>query len=129
MLRASTGSRRVQESIALADHAANRNYGVLTLQTFGERDFAGECSAMTSAASAGSAIGLLASIRDTPSLLLVLPAFDSLDVAARAQGGSARAFLGRIARAFVALARADSATALRDLLAVPMATCGGALRA
>ena len=77
-------------------------------------------------ASAGSALGLLASIRDTASLLLVLPAFDSLDVAARAQGGERRAFVGRIARAFVALARADSASALRDFLAVPMSTSGGA---
>ena len=51
---------------------------------------------------------------------------DSVDVAVRAQGPRAVSQRGRAARGYLALARGDSAEALRDLLSLPMAMCEGA---
>ncbi|CAA9339670.1 MAG: hypothetical protein AVDCRST_MAG11-2915 [uncultured Gemmatimonadaceae bacterium] len=71
------------------------------------------------------AMALFAGARDTISLKALVPAFDRLDAAARAQETTRPAVSGVIARAYLALARADSTAALRGLLALPMSACGG----
>ena len=69
------------------------------------------------------AFSLFAGARDTASMQLLVSAFDSMDVAARARGQSGVAHYGDAARSFQALARGDSAAALRGFLALPMAMC------
>ena len=76
--------------------------------------------------SLSSAFALFASARDTASMQALVGAFDSVDVQARARGQGRVAHYGDVARAFLALARADSATALRGLLALPIEMCSGA---
>ena len=72
------------------------------------------------------AFALFASVRDTASMQALVSAFDGLDVQARARGQGRAAHSGDAARAFLALARADSATALRGLLALPIEMCSSA---
>jgi hypothetical protein len=73
-----------------------------------------------------SAFGLFAGARDTASMQLLVSAFDSVDVTARARGQSRIAHYGDAARSYLALARGDSAAALREFLALPMAMCSSA---
>ena len=76
--------------------------------------------------SAGSALPLLSVARDTAAIKILVRVLDSVDVAVRAQGPRAVSQRGRAARGYLALARGDSAEALRDLLSLPMAMCEGA---
>ncbi|MCC6241863.1 MAG: hypothetical protein IT353_03435, partial [Gemmatimonadaceae bacterium] len=73
----------------------------------------------------GGMLGMFAEARDTMSLQTLVRAFDSLDVTLRAQGNAAVAHRGDVARAFLRLAHGDSSGALRGLLGLPMAMCGG----
>ena len=75
---------------------------------------------------AGSALPLLSAARDTAAIRILVRVLDSVDVAVRAQGPRAVSERGRAARGYLALARGDSAEALRDLLSLPMAMCEGA---
>ena len=75
---------------------------------------------------AGSALPLLSAARDTAAIRILVRVLDSVDVAVRAQGPRAVSQRGRAARGYLALARGDSAEALRDLLSLPMAMCEGA---
>ncbi|WP_310568937.1 serine/threonine-protein kinase [Gemmatimonas sp.] len=77
-------------------------------------------------ATLGSMFALYAGARDTASLQLLVSAFDSVDVAARARGQDRIAHYGDVARSYLALARGDTAAALRGLLALPMAMCSSA---
>lgn len=76
-----------------------------------------------------AAMPLLASAGDTAAVAVLVRTSDSLDTQTRTSGKIAAAHLGELARAYLALARSDSVTALRTLLSVPMATCGNAPRA
>lgn len=60
------------------------------------------------------------------SIKALVPAFDGVDATARARGQSRVASYGEVARSYLALARADTAAALRGLLALPIEMCGGA---
>jgi serine/threonine-protein kinase len=71
-----------------------------------------------------SMMSLYASARDTGAVRVIAKVLDSVDVAVRAQGNTAGAHRGDVARAYLQLAQGDSAAALRTLLTVPMATCG-----
>ena len=77
-------------------------------------------------AAAGSAMPLLSTARDTAALKILVRVLDSVDVAVRAQTPRAVSERGRAARGYLALARGDSAEALRELLSLPMAMCEGA---
>lgn len=77
-------------------------------------------------ASLTSTLALFAGARDTASMQLLVKALDSVDVAARARGQERIAHVGDAARAYLALARGDSAAALRGFLALPMAMCSSA---
>jgi hypothetical protein len=78
-------------------------------------------------AAALPALSLFADARDTASMRVLATALDSMSAAARAAGASGQATrIGDIARAYVVLARGDSAGALRALLALPMTLCNGA---
>jgi len=72
------------------------------------------------------AMALFATARDTASMQLLVRAFDERDAAARASGQGGVARYGDVARSYLALARGDSAAALRGLLALPMAMCRNA---
>ncbi len=73
-----------------------------------------------------STFALFAGARDTASMQLLVKAFDSVDVAARGRGQERVAHYGDAARSYLALARGDSAAALRGFLALPMAMCSSA---
>lgn len=71
-------------------------------------------------------LSVYTTVRDTTAIQAVARAFDSVDVTTRAQGRPAAAHRGDVARAYLTLARGDSAGALKAFESVPMATCGGA---
>lgn len=73
-----------------------------------------------------AAVALFAGVRDTASLTAILPVFDAVDVAARARGDLRSAHFADVAQAYLALARGDSAAALRGLLSLPVNMCNGA---
>ncbi len=76
--------------------------------------------------SLSAAMVLFASARDTASMQLLVRAFDEFDASARARGKGNAPHFGDVARSYLALARGDSAAALRGLLALPMAMCRSA---
>jgi hypothetical protein len=77
-------------------------------------------------ASARSAVALFAAARDTAAVRALMPVFDSVDAAAAASGAGRATRTADVARGYLALARGDSAAALRTFLSVPMTGCGGA---
>ncbi len=77
-------------------------------------------------AALSSVMSLFATARDTATMQLLVRAFDERDAAAQAGGQGATAHTGDAARSYLALARGDSAAALRGLLALPMAMCRNA---
>lgn len=76
-------------------------------------------------ASLGGMLALYSAARDTTALQAIVRAFDSVDVSLRAQGNANLAHRGDVARAYLTLARGDSAGATRAFVALPMAVCGG----
>ncbi len=77
-------------------------------------------------AALGSVLAVATASRDTFLLTQIVAAFDVLDNTARTTTPGKVPRAGDLARAMQALARGDSASALRGLLAVPMTQCGGA---
>ncbi len=73
-----------------------------------------------------AAMPLLAAAGDTVAVAAMIGPSDSLDAQLRTTGNTTAAHRGDLARAYLALARGDSASALRTLLSLPMATCGNA---
>ena len=121
---------------------AQRGKSIATPQllTFGERGLLAQMGQLSTVdvlrearalltrepATLSSAFSLFAGARDTASMQLLVRAFDSVDVAARARGQDRVAHYGDVARSYLALARGDSAAALRGFLALPMAMCSSA---
>ncbi|WP_411278423.1 protein kinase domain-containing protein [Gemmatimonas sp.] len=73
-----------------------------------------------------AAFSLFSTARDTSAMQILVRAFDGVDSTAQARGQGRIAHYGDAARSFLALARADTAAALRGFLALPMAMCSSA---
>lgn len=77
-------------------------------------------------ATLSSVLPLMVAARDTSSIALMVVALDSVDRAGAAASPRRVTQLGDYARAMAALARGDSATAVRGLLRMSMMSCDGA---